>query len=221
MRYVRLVILWIAWCALHSALIAPYVTDRLRRRFPTGFRYYRILFNLLAVFSLLPVLFYTFTLKGAPVVAWAGPWRIVPILLGSVALLLFVAGGRRYDLLQFSGIRQIKQERTCSVLTEDCSLDTGGVLSIVRHPWYSAGMLVVWTRPLDMTAIAANLVVCGYFVVGAILEERKLKVQFGRQYADYQRRVSMFFPIKWAQQRIGIFHGRARKDLPVSQRRDQ
>ena len=202
MRYVGLVILWVAWCALHSALIDPSVTDRLRRRFPIGFRYYRILYNLFAVFSLLPVLFYTFSLKGSPVVVWAGPWRIVPILLGATALLLFVAGGKRYDLLQFSGIRQIKQERTCSVLTEDCSLDTGGVLSIVRHPWYSAGMLVVWARPLDMAAIVTNMVVCGYFVVGAILEERKLKMQFGRQYADYQRRVSMFFPIKWTKQRF-------------------
>jgi protein-S-isoprenylcysteine O-methyltransferase Ste14 len=31
-----------------------------------------------------------------------------------------------------------------------------------------------------------------------MLEERKLKVQFGKQYTDYQQRVSMLFPIKWA-----------------------
>jgi methanethiol S-methyltransferase len=202
MPYVWLVISWIAWCVLHSALIAFVVTDRLRRKAPKAFRYYRILYNLFAVVSLLPILFYTFSLRGAPVVAWTGLWRIVPILMGAAALFFFIAGGRRYDFLQFLGLRQIKQESTCSVLTEDCSLDTGGILSVVRHPWYSAGLLVVWARPLDVTAIVTNLVVCGYFVVGAILEERKLKAHFGSRYADYQQRVSMFFPIKWARRRF-------------------
>lgn len=198
MRYILLVIFWITWCSLHSALIGLGFTESLRKRFPSRFRFYRILYNLLAVATLLPVVFYTFSQRGAPIVAWEGPWRIVPILLGSIALLFLLAGARRYDLLQFLGLRQIKDEKVCSVLTDDCSLDTGGVLSIVRHPWYSAGILIIWARPLDLAAILTNLIISGYFVVGAILEEKKLKVQFGQQYADYQRQVSMFFPIKWA-----------------------
>lgn len=88
------------------------------------------------------------------------------------------------------------------MLTDDCSLDTGGVLSVVRHPWYSGGILIVWARTLDPAAIVTNAVLCGYFVVGAMLEERKLKAQFGRQYAVYQRRVSMLFPVKWAKRRL-------------------
>ena len=42
----------------------------------------------------------------------------------------------------------------------------------------------------------------GYFVAGAVLEERKLKVQFGQDYVDYQRKVSMFFPVKWLGARL-------------------
>jgi protein-S-isoprenylcysteine O-methyltransferase Ste14 len=202
MRYMLLVILWTAWCALHSAMISLPVTDWLRRRFPDRFRYYRIFYNLFAVVSLLPVLFYSYYSRGAPLVAWHGLGWIVPMVLWAAALFLFAAGGLRYDFLQFIGLRQIKNESACSVLTEDCSLDTGGVLSMVRHPWYTGGMLVVWARPLDAAAIWTNLVICGYFVVGAILEERKLKVHFGWQYEAYQRRVSMFLPIKWARRRF-------------------
>jgi protein-S-isoprenylcysteine O-methyltransferase Ste14 len=197
MRYVLLVIFWITWCSLHSALISLGITESLRKRFPSGFRFYRIFYNLIAVITLLPVLFYTFSQRGTPLFSWDGLWRIVPILLGSIALLFLLAGARRYDLLQFLGLRQIKDPKACSVLTDDCSLNTGGVLSVVRHPWYSAGILIVWARPLDLTAILTNLVINGYFVVGAIREEKKLRIQFGQQYADYQRRVSMFFPIKW------------------------
>ena len=197
MPYLLLAIFWIAWCALHSALISLPVTAWLRKKFPDGFRYYRILYNLFSVVTLLPVLLFGLSLKSEPVVAWQGPWRIVPILLGIAALSFLAAGARRYDLSQFLGLRQLKDEKTCSVLTDDCTLDTGGVLSIVRHPWYSAGILAVWARPLDMAAIVTNLAVCGYLVVGAMLEERKLTVLFGRQYAVYRRRVPMFFPVKW------------------------
>ena len=207
MDTILLVILWTAWCALHSALISVSVTESLRRRFPTGFRYYRIFFNLFSVATLLPVAAYTHTLSSEPIIAWQGPWRIVPVLLGIAALIFLVAGALRYDLRQFVGLRQLKGENTCSVLSDDCSLDTGGVLSVVRHPWYSAGILIVWARPLDPAAILTNLVICGYFVVGAILEERKLKRLFGSQYADYQQRVSMLLPIKWLQ---GRFFGKHR-----------
>ena len=193
---------WMSWCALHSGLIRPAVIESLRKRFPSGSRFYRMLYNLFAVITLFPVLLYTYSQRGEAIIAWDGPWRSVPILLGSVSLALFIAGARRYDFFQFIGLRQIKDEKACSVLTADCSLDTEGVLSIVRHPWYCAGILVVWARPMDVTAILTNLVVSGYFVVGAIFEERKLKLQFGRQYTNYQQRVSMLVPIKWAERRF-------------------
>lgn len=202
MHYLLLVVLWISWCALHSALISLSVTESLRKRFPERFRYYRIVYNLVSIATLLPVIFYSHSLRGEPIVAWQGPWQIVPILLGSAALFFLAAGAMRYDLRRFFGLRQLGEEQACSTLTDDCTLDTGGVLSAVRHPWYSAGILVVWARPLDPAAVLTNLVVSGYFVVGAILEERKLKVQFGRQYADYQQRVSMLLPIKWVRSRF-------------------
>ena len=200
MHYILLVILWIAWCTVHSALISLAVTEAIRKRFPEGFRYYRILFNCFAIASLIPVILYGISLRSEPIVAWEGFWLIVPVILVAVALFFFVAGARCYDFLQVIGLRQIKEEKTCSVLTDDCSLETGGVLSLVRHPWYSGGMLIVWARPLDLAAILSNIVICGYFIVGTILEEHKLKVQFGRQYIEYQKKVSMFFPFKWARQ---------------------
>ena len=196
MAYLTLTLLWITWCALHSVLISARVTQFLRRRFPNVFRYYRLLYNLFAVTSLAPVAAYTLSLRGPPLVAWQGAWKSVPVVLGAAALLFFWAGARRYDFMQFVGLRQIRGENGCSVLTEDCSLDTGGVLALVRHPWYTGGLLAVWARPLDLAAIVTNVLLCGYLVIGAYLEERKLKMLFGAAYEAYQRRVSMFLPLK-------------------------
>jgi protein-S-isoprenylcysteine O-methyltransferase Ste14 len=196
-QYIVLIMLWIAWCALHSVLVSLSVTEPLGKRFPNVSRYHRIVYNVVAVVTLAPVLLYTSSLRGPALFAWQGPWRMVQITLTVSALFFFVAGSRRYDLLQFLGLRQIKDATACSVLTDDCSLDTFGILSVVRHPWYTGGILVIWARPLDTGAILTNLIITGYFVVGAHLEERKLKVQFGQEYTEYQKRVSMFLPFKW------------------------
>lgn len=197
MSFFLLIIFWVVWCILHSALISLSVTEWLRKRVPGFFRYYRIVYNSVSILTLLPVLYYTYLLKGPVLLNWVGPWRALQVALILSAMILFVAGARRYDLAQFLGLRQVHDEQACSVLTDDCSLDTQGILSIVRHPWYTGGILIIWARPLDLTAILTNLVVCAYFVIGAMLEERKLVRQFGEEYRDYQKQVSMLFPVKW------------------------
>jgi protein-S-isoprenylcysteine O-methyltransferase Ste14 len=201
-EYILLIVLWIAWCALHSALVSLSLTEPLRKRFPYASRYHRIVYNVMAVVTLAPVLLYTFSLRETSIFSWQGPWRFFQVALTVSAMVLFVAGARHYDLFQFLGLRQLKDEKACSVLTDDCSLDTSGVLSLVRHPWYTGGILIIWARPLDTGAILTNLVLTAYFLVGTRLEERKLTAQFGQEYTDYQQRVSMFLPIKWMAGRI-------------------
>ena len=197
MKFVYLSILWIAWCALHSALIAPSVTAYFERRFGRWFRFYRLMFNGVSLATLVPVALYTFAVQNDPFFSWGGSLRIVQILLLAVAFTLFFSGMRRYDTLQFLGIRQLEQTNACAVLSKDCKIDTKGILGVMRHPWYVGGMLVVWARNLDTAAIITNAVITTYFVVGAFLEERKLVRQYGKAYQEYQKQVSMFFPYKW------------------------
>lgn len=198
MDYLFLVVLWGLWCALHSLLIAPSVSARLQRRLAGNYRFYRLGYNLFALLSLAPVLAYGFSLPGPVLFRWEGILRWVQGLSLLAAGVLFIAAAVRYDLGRFLGIRQIREEKTvCRVLSADCSLDSQGVLGMVRHPWYTAGILLVWSRDLDLTALLTSLVISAYLVVGAFLEERKLAAQFGPQYAAYQRRVSMFLPFKW------------------------
>ena len=47
--YFLLVVFWVCWCALHSALVSTAATEYLRNRFPQGFRYHRIVYNVIAV----------------------------------------------------------------------------------------------------------------------------------------------------------------------------
>lgn len=197
-----LISLWGAWCLLHSFMITHTVTGFVQKRFEKAYRYYRIFYNFIALVTLIPVLVYSSTIKGLPVFHWEGGFRIVQGLLMVSAFLLFIGGARRYDLAQFLGIRQVKKNNTCIALTDDCRLDSGGILGMIRHPWYAGGILIVWARNLDMAAILTSLVITMYFIIGSFLEERKLLAEFGEEYIDYQRRVSMLFPFKWIMQKL-------------------
>jgi protein-S-isoprenylcysteine O-methyltransferase Ste14 len=45
--------------------------------------------------------------------------------------------------------------------------------------------------------VLINVILTGYFIVGTVLEERKLSVEFPEAYKEYQQKVSMFFPSRW------------------------
>jgi protein-S-isoprenylcysteine O-methyltransferase Ste14 len=104
-------------------------------------------------------------------------------------------------MLQFLGIRQILQ-RSGAAMTASGEVDSGGVLSVVRHPWYLAVFILLWAKDLNLVEITVNVVLSAYLVIGTLLEERKLVLEFEDKYKNYQRRVSMFLPLKWLKYRL-------------------
>jgi protein-S-isoprenylcysteine O-methyltransferase Ste14 len=111
--------------------------------------------------------------------------------------ILIITGATKYDFKQFLGLSQILRKNTCHSIGTDCELNMSGVLGLVRHPWYSAVMMLLWARDLDPVAILVNTILTVYIIIGTFLEEKKLLIEFGQPYRDYQSKVSMFLPIKW------------------------
>ncbi|MEE4602998.1 MAG: hypothetical protein V2J65_17075, partial [Desulfobacteraceae bacterium] len=58
MNIFMLAVLWIIWCALHSSMISVTATGYLKRWLGTRFRIYRLIFNLVALVSVIPVMVY-------------------------------------------------------------------------------------------------------------------------------------------------------------------
>jgi protein-S-isoprenylcysteine O-methyltransferase Ste14 len=73
---------------------------------------------------------------------------------------------------------------------------------MIRHPWYIAGILLVWAGDVSLSTLLINIVIIAYFVVGTFLEERKLLLEFGDRYREYQENVSMFIPYKWVKAKM-------------------
>mgnify|MGYP000430036309 FL=1 len=201
MKYLPLALAWTAYCTLHSAMISETATGFLKRRLGDSFRFYRLFFNSVAMLTLIPVLWYAHTLRQEAFFSWEGVWLVPKYLLQACGILLLVAGGRHYSLGQFLGISQLRGASSGGLATGG-GIDSSGVLGLVRHPWYTAVVLLLWARDLDMAALVGNGVLTVYIIVGTLLEERKLVHEFGDAYRSYQRRVSMFVPLKWIRRRI-------------------
>lgn len=200
-----LALMWTGWCALHSAMITDAATSYLKRRWPRASRFQRLFFNTVSLVTFAPIVVYEFSIARGPAFKWEGPWEILRVSLLAAAAALGLAGAVRYDLLAFLGLRQVLESRRAApsdALGKGGAIDTTGVHGVVRHPWYLAGLLVIWTRDLSSAALVSNSILAAYLVVGTLLEERKLVNELGDEYRNYQGKVSMLLPLKYFKSKI-------------------
>ena len=199
-------LLWISYCAIHSALISIMVMNFFKKFLGKKYRFYRLFFNTFSIAALVPLLMYSYSARWNTelIITWNGGMVIIQYGLIALAAILALAGARHYSLLQFLGIQQILQGRSGAAMTESGEFDSSGVLGIVRHPWYVAVFIFLWAHDLNLAQITVNMILSVYLVIGTLLEERKLIFEFGDKYRLYQRQVSMFIPLKWLRSRIHI-----------------
>jgi len=202
MGYFVLAVLWIIWCAIHSGMISVTATEHFKRWFGNHFRFYRLIFNLVAIVTVIPIILYSQSIQEPPVFRWEGFMVLFQVLLLTIAVLLFFAGSRHYDMLQFLGLRQIRTGSSHSALTDTGKLDTAGILGVTRHPWYLGTIMLIWARGLDVSTLITNIILTIYLIVGTVMEERKLLVEYGEEYRKYQKQVSMLIPFKYIKSRI-------------------
>jgi len=116
-----------------------------------------------------------------------GAWSLVMYLLQLVLLAILLGCLRQTGVGEFIGYAR---RRTASSFT------SSGWYSIVRHPLYLFSTLFMALTPV-MTSqwLLLMLLSLLYFVIGGLIEERRLAVEFGEEYRNYQRRVPFIIPI--------------------------
>lgn len=83
-------LLVIAWCVLHSAMITVSVTEYLKRRFGSIFRFYRLFYNIISILTLIPVAIYAYSIQTQVIVSWNGYMRICQAILIGIAVFFFI-----------------------------------------------------------------------------------------------------------------------------------
>jgi protein-S-isoprenylcysteine O-methyltransferase Ste14 len=182
-----------AYGALHSLLAASGVKQWARARFGRAARAYRLVYNAVALISFAPVFALLALYPGEILYRIPLPWSALALAGQGAAVVLLVVGLLQTDTLSFLGFRQLAGGED----SEPPSLIVHGLYRWVRHPLYTAGLVLLWLTPLMTTGVLGlNLALTGYIVIGYRLEERRLVQEFGAAYVDYQARVPALVP-RW------------------------
>jgi methanethiol S-methyltransferase len=195
MKYLVIIVIWVGYCFLHSFMISLWFTRIIQRLLKEYYAFYRLFFVIVSTILLFPIIRYTIQLDHEIVINYSTGTNIVRYILIACGVVVFVKAFLiDYDVLHFVGIRQamkfnkIENEPTQTVLKKS------GLLGIVRHPMYSAIVIVLWCHSYTIADLIVNAVLTIYVVIGTLLEERKLVTEFGDSYSRYQKEVPMLIP---------------------------
>ncbi len=182
--------LWLAlgiWGILHSGL-ASHRVKRVIQQWGTFYRAYRLLYNLFAIVTFLPILWLMVFLPDRVLYILRGPWMFLALFGQGVSLLMVVIALLQTDIWQFLGLRP---DRPARLVRE-------GFYRFMRHPLYTFGLLFLWLSPrMTFNQLLLSIGSTVYILIGAYLEERKLIQEFGSAYVEYRSQTPMFFPLRF------------------------
>jgi protein-S-isoprenylcysteine O-methyltransferase Ste14 len=185
----------------HSFLASLWAKARARRWLgPAVDRFYRLFFNGIGVVTLLPVLALVPLLPDRLIYTVPFPWWLLFLGVQGLAVVGLLVGLMQTGIGSFLGLSQLMGEK------QEVSLQLvmGGLYRWVRHPLYTAGLVLIWFTPFmtqNLLALYAGFTL--YLVVGASFEERKLLREFGETYIEYRKRTPMLIP-GWRRRMRGL-----------------
>ncbi len=180
--------------AVHSLLAANVVKNWVSASLPVFTRFYRLFYNAISVLllfiawqelkvqnELYSFLFKVFSLQ------------ILGLILIVISILFMAISFKNYSSSEFLGIEMYKTNTFNSALGSDLKIK--GLNQYVRHPLYTASYVFFigyFLYSPTLPVLVLGIISGTYLYVGALLEEAKLKQQFGKAYADYCQKVRMF-----------------------------
>lgn len=191
---IMLMVFLIMYCLFHSVLADADLMKWIYTKW-----WYRMFYVVQSVVLLIPILYVYILLPSEPLYTISDNMSLLFRSLQGVAVVFAVYASRSYDNRYFLGIGQIMDRYRSDRLSfhDHKEFVLTGALQYVRHPYYSAGLVFIWFRPLYQKDLVVNVIFTVYFILGAVNEERKLIKYFGSTYRDYQQRVPMLIPRLW------------------------
>ena len=195
MKYLILSSIWVGYCFLHSFLISIRFTNFLTRVLKNYFAFYRLFYVLISLVLLIWIINIPTQLNYVIVITNVPPWSIIrQVLTWGSLLMFFWAFFFNYDSLSFFGISQMLNFGKVKQINPSEEIKKNGLLALTRHPMYLALIIFLWCQTFTMADIVVNSILTIYVIIGTILEEKKLILEFGDAYRKYQQEVPMLIP---------------------------
>jgi protein-S-isoprenylcysteine O-methyltransferase Ste14 len=185
-----LILSTIAWGFLHSLTASLAFKNLFQQVLGAGAaRFYRLLYNLFSVISVIPILYLMISLPDQDFYRIPRPWNSVMLIGQGISALLLLVALLQTDVLAFAGLRQLVEEE------QPAKLVMSGMYRLVRHPLYTFGLLILWlSQSVSRNSFVVYLAFTLYILVGIFFEERKLLREFGQAYAEYKSVTPMLIP---------------------------
>lgn len=182
-------LLWLGFAMSHSVLAGADLRRGMGRL--VG-RAHRLVYNALALLALLAVLATGHWLAGSALpfmmplaLRWVMNAAVIAgLVLGWVAL-------RSYHLGAFIGTAQLRGADDTAA-----ALSVSGLHRWMRHPLYSAVLLIVWGMARSELDVATACWVTLYLIIGSRIEEQRLIARYGDAYRRYRSTTPAFLP-RW------------------------
>lgn len=189
-NHILLAFLWILYCTLHSLLATIKCKTWVERRFPGYHTYFPLFYSLLAMVTLVFLLYFQYSFKSWLLInSSVLKYISIAILLLPGLAIMGISILSYYRL--FGGIKSIY------MASKPVSLDLKGIHKYVRHPLYSGTLLFIWGLffifPFLNNLIAA-VIITAYVGIGLKFEEKKLIKTFANVYISYMKEVPSLFP---------------------------
>src|SRR5512136_541643 len=138
---------------------------------------YRLVYNVLALATILPALYLVFRLPDRELYRFPAPWDVIALGLQVLAALALLYSVYQMDVWFFLGLRQLGEPPQVGIRysidsTSTPQLVTNGLHRFVRHPLYTTSLIVLYlTSPLSLNWLAFAISCNVYFFIGSIFEE--------------------------------------------------
>ncbi|MCU0368865.1 MAG: isoprenylcysteine carboxylmethyltransferase family protein [Cyclobacteriaceae bacterium] len=184
--YVLLILFWFLYFLFHSLLAANSVKQYFENKLRASFKYYRFAYSTFATIGLLGIMLYSGLIPKDYLFTSRGVVRYISLVCAAFSVIIFKQAFRGYKFSFFIGLKHGEEEFV-----------TSGILKHVRHPLYSATILIVLGYFLfepTLATLASALCIFLYLPLGIYLEEKKLIQQYGDRYIQYKKEVPSIIP---------------------------
>lgn len=186
---------WLGYFLIHSLLASLWAKRQIARYRPQWLPAYRLAYNALALVLLVPPLWLSYSERGPWLWQWSGLGAWLANGLAFLAVLGLVYTLRWYRGADFLGLTQWRGR--LQAVTDQEAFHLSPLHRWVRHPWYSLGLVLIWTRDMNAALLITAVLMTLYFIVGSRLEEEKLIAVHGDRYRRYRQLVPGLIPSPW------------------------
>lgn len=180
------------WGSVHSFLASLKIKEFIKKRFGNlASGYYRLAYNIIAVISFFPIIGLMAFLPDYKLYTIPMPWVAFTLIFQLSSSAVLAIGLKQTGTMEFLGLDVLVGVKD----SEPHKLNKSGLYKFMRHPLYSAGLVLLWLSPvMTQNSLIVSSCLSIYIVIGVFIEERKLVFEYGDIYKDYRKQVPMFVP---------------------------